>query len=161
MKFTLNKIHAIITLITALTLAFVFYTNHKGNVHFFDASYVLMSLDKNYRHDVAVNFVIDNNTFHTEIIVRELDRKKEKNYYKVLGEGKLVMKNTHQYYLKFDNIDVYKGTNENNLKPFDHKNITQTLIEDYNPLEVLHWSNEYIVIKFFFYDGQILILEGH
>ncbi|EEY72158.1 hypothetical protein VHA_001256 [Grimontia hollisae CIP 101886] len=71
------------------------------------------------------------------------------------------MKNTHQYYLKFDNIDVYKGTNENNLKPFDHKNITQTLIEDYNPLEVLHWSNEYIVVKFFFYDGQILILEGH
>ncbi|EGR2269983.1 hypothetical protein D1E84_25175, partial [Vibrio parahaemolyticus] len=154
MKLNIKRLHLSLTLMSVVMLLVIIYNNFFQPVHFYETSYKYQAADSTYMHDVAINVSIKGNHFTSDIIIRELVKSENKNYYNVIGHGDIIQKNTHQYYLNFDNIDVYTGTNKANMKPYKEPTSISSLINKSNNIRVVYLSEEYVVVEFFFYDGQ-------
>ncbi|EKF9735332.1 hypothetical protein O1C85_000050 [Vibrio cholerae] len=161
MKSKFKKWHSAITIISIIMLMIISYTTLFQPTYFYETSYKYETTDSKYQHDVNITVSIKGQTFSSIIIVREVGFNENKNYYKVKGSGNILKENTHQYYLVFDNIDVYTGTSEADMKPYTKPNSTQNLIDNLNNIKILYLSDEYIVVALFFYDGQILTLHKY
>lgn len=75
-------------------LLVIIYNNFFQPVHFYETSYKYQAADSTYMHDVAINVSIKGNHFTSDIIIRELVKSENKNYYNVIGHGDIIQK-TH------------------------------------------------------------------
>lgn len=158
MKFNTNKIHTKITIISIIILITMSYSFFQPQ-HTYETNYTYRTTNSVYQHNVNITVSIKGQQFTSNIIVRESGINNSKKYYKINSSGKIFKENTHQYYLVFDCIDVYTGTTEANMVLYKKNNSSSTIINKVNDIRVLYFSENYIVIALFFYNGQIITLH--